>query len=88
MTAAKTPVCPHCGQEMKKWRVPVNSTWPYEFFYICFNDDCSYFIKGWEHMWEKQKTKASYRCRWDADRGKCVPLPVWSYDALKDDIIE
>lgn len=82
------PVCPHCHQEMKKWRVPINSTWPDEFFFVCFNDDCPYFIKGWQYMWEQNETKASYRCRWDPHSGKCVPLPVWSYDALKADIIE
>lgn len=87
MTENKTPICPHCGQDMKKWRVPFNSTWSHDFLYICFSDDCPYFIKGWEHMWEQQKTKASYRCRWDEDNDKYVPLPVWSYDALKDDII-
>ena len=88
MTGTKYPQCSHCGQEMKKWKVPINSTWSHEFFYVCFNDECPYFIKGWEHMWEQQATKASYRCRLDPDTGKCVPIAVWSYDALKDDIIE
>jgi len=81
------PRCPHCSQEMKKWRVPLGSTWPDEFFYVCFNDTCPYFIKGWEQMWENMATRASYRCRLDPDSGKFVPLPVWSTDALKDDII-
>jgi hypothetical protein len=73
---------------MKKWRVPVASTWPNDFFYICFNDTCPYFINGWDRMWEQQATRASYRCRLDTDTGKFVPMPVWSADALKDDIIE
>ena len=84
----KAPLCPHCGQEMKKWKVPIASTWANEFFYVCFNDECPYFVKGWEHIWEQQATKASYRCRLDPDTGKYGPIPVWSYDALKDDIIE
>lgn len=88
MTKDKIPVCPHCRQKMKKWRVPINSTWPHEFFYVCFNDDCPYFVQGWEQMWEQQETKASYRCRLDPDTGKYMPLPVWSTEALKDDIIE
>jgi len=82
------PQCPHCGSQMKKWRVPVGSTWPDEFFYVCFNDACPYFASGWDHMWNQQKTRASYRCRLDPDTGKFVPLPVWSADALKDDIVE
>jgi hypothetical protein len=88
MAEKKTPLCPHCGQKMKKWKVPIASTWPNEFFYICFNDECPYFVRGWEQMWEQQATHASYRCRLDPDTGKFLPLPVWSYDALKDDIID
>jgi hypothetical protein len=73
---------------MKKWRVPVQSTWANEFFYVCFNDQCPYFIHGWEHMWEQQQTRASYRCKLDPETGKCDPIPVWSNDALKDNIID
>ena len=82
------PECPHCGAKMLKWRVPIASTWPEEYFYVCLNDDCPYYVRGWEVMWEQQATRASYRCRLDPDSGKFVPLPVWSADALKDDIIE
>ena len=84
----KAPLCPHCSQEMKKWKVPIASTWANEFFYVCFNDECPYFVQGWEHIWEQQATKASYRCRLDPDTGEYGPIPVWSYDALKDDIID
>ncbi len=84
----KAPLCPHCSQEMKKWKVPIASTWANEFFYVCFNDECPYFVQGWEHIWEQQATKASYRCRLDPDTGEYGPIPVWSYDALKNDIIE
>jgi hypothetical protein len=73
---------------MKKWKVPEGSTWPNEYFYVCFNDDCSYFVQGWQHMLEQQQASASYRCRLDPDSGKYVPLPVWSSDALKDSIID
>jgi hypothetical protein len=88
MQDLKAPICPHCGSEMKKWQVPVASTWPNDFFYICFNDACPYYVKGWDRMWEQQATRASYRCRLDPDTGKFVPMPVWSADALKDGIIE
>ena len=87
MTEQNVPHCPHCDREMKKWRVPLASTWPNEFFYVCFNDDCPYYVQGWQRLWEKQATRASYRCRLDPDTGKVAPLPVWSADALKDDII-
>jgi hypothetical protein len=88
MPDAEIPICPYCNQPMKKWKVPQNSTWPNDFFYVCFNDACAYFVEGWQHLWKEQQTRASYRCRLDPDSGKCVPLPVWSSDALKDSIIE
>jgi hypothetical protein len=88
MTSQKAPRCPHCGESMKKWRVPIASTWPDEFFFVCLNDECPYYVQGWDLMWKQQATRASYRCRLDPDTGKFVPLPVWSADALKDNIIE
>ena len=58
------------------------------FFYVCFNDRCPYYIRGWEHVWAAQQIHASFRCRLDPDSGKWVPLPVWSAEALKEDIID
>lgn len=88
MADPKTPTCPHCGRSMKKWRVPLASTWADDFFYVCFNDNCPYYVQGWEWIWKEQAARASYRCRLDSDTGQFVPLPVWSADALKDDIID
>ena len=87
-TEENPPRCPHCGAAMKKWRIPAESTWPFDFFFVCFNDDCPYFVRGWEHMWNQQAVHASYRCRLDPHTKKFVPLPVWSADALKEDIID
>ncbi|MFP4445787.1 MAG: ogr/Delta-like zinc finger family protein [Desulfosudaceae bacterium] len=87
MTVSQAPLCPHCRQQMAKWRVPPGATWPDEFFYVCFNDQCPYFVQGWQVLWEQQQTHASYRCRLDPDSGKFVPLPVWSSQALKENII-
>lgn len=81
-------ICPHCGEKMKKWRTPDYGTWSAEFFYICFNDDCSYYVKGWEHMEKTLQRSCSYRHRYDPDTGHCGPLPVWSEDACKSGIIQ
>jgi len=88
MTSEKKPVCPYCKEEMKKWKVPVASTWENEFFYVCFNENCPYFIEGWQYMWETQKTYASYRCKFDPNSGKYMPLPAWSVNALKENIMD
>ncbi|MCD6161546.1 MAG: ogr/Delta-like zinc finger family protein [candidate division Zixibacteria bacterium] len=81
-------ICPHCGQKMSKWASPQDSTWGVEFQYICFNDECPYFIKGWEWMLAQFNQHASYRHRYNPQTGESGPLPVWSNEALKNSIIE
>jgi Ogr/Delta-like zinc finger len=88
MNEEKEPKCPHCGSDLKKWTTPPLSTWSGAFQWVCFNDECPYFVKGWDWMMESQNIKASYRHRFDPDTGACGPLPCWSYNAHKDKIIE
>jgi len=83
----ENPECKHCGRKMDKWAVPTASTWGSEFNYVCFNDECPYFVKGWDWMQEKYNTKASYRYCIEPVSGHGRPLPVWSLTALKNDII-
>ena len=82
------PVCPHCGQQMKKWESPPDSTWGTDFQYICFNDDCPYYVKGWDWMKSQFNVESSYRHRFNPLNGETGPLPVWSPDAHKNRIIE
>ena len=88
MSEKDDPKCPHCGAVMKKWRTPLNSTWGTAFQWVCFNDECSYFVRGWDFMWKEQGVKASYRHRMNPETGSSGPLPAWSKDAHKDQIIE
>lgn len=81
------PVCPHCREKMVRWGIPQLSSWSAPFQYVCFNDACTYFVRGWRWMQERYNVAASYRCRIDPATGETGPLPVWSPNALKDGIL-
>ena len=87
MNEEKIPKCDHCGANMKRWSTPVNSTWKTDFLWVCFNDECPYFLRGWDHMMNTQNVKASYRNSMNPETGALAPLPCWSHDAHKDKII-
>ncbi|MGB2690604.1 MAG: zinc ribbon domain-containing protein [Desulfobacterales bacterium] len=60
------PKCPHCGVEMTIWEVPPFSFsdglgWGTPYLFICFNDECSLYVQGWENMEENYSQCASYR---------------------------
>jgi hypothetical protein len=71
---------------MVRWENPPQSSWSGEFQYVCFNDECPYFIRGWNWMKQSFNVDASYRYRVDPQTGEAGPLAVWSKDALKSGI--
>ena len=81
--------CPYCDTPLKKWEVPQSLfiQWPNEYFYICFNDDCPYFLQGWEAM-SAQGRHCSYRLMYDDMTNSCQPAPVVNRETLRDGIIE
>jgi Ogr/Delta-like zinc finger len=84
----KNTICPHCNERMKKAEMPPEATWGIEFQYICFNDECPYYEKGWDWMYTKYNVVASYRYRYNPSNGETGPFPVWSENAMKNRIIE
>jgi len=86
------PICPHCGERMTKWAPPEMpfggcTTWNSSFMYVCFNDQCPYFVKGWDWMWNNFHRVVSYRHMLDPESGKTNPVPVSSSQTLRDGII-
>jgi hypothetical protein len=86
------PRCPHCGLLMKKWHTPQmpfggSTTWTTEFLYVCFNDECPYFVNGWDWMWNNYRRSVSYRHMLDPFTGETSPIPVSSCDSLKEGVI-
>ena len=82
--------CPYCSARMKKWAVPQTpyTEWENEFMYVCFNDDCSYFRRGWEAMTRQGNIGFSYRLMYHPDKDAFLPVPVPSFGALKESIVE
>jgi len=80
------PKCSHCDSEMLPWMPPAESSWGEAIQFVCFNDQCSYYVKGWDHMKNNYNVKSSYRLRFNPDNGESGPLPVWSEHAHKDRI--
>jgi SAM-dependent methyltransferase len=82
--------CPYCDERMERWAVPDNPfevTWNNEFLYICFNDQCSYYVRGWDHIYRTTQRLASYRFMYNPDKDVCLPIPVPSPKALRESII-
>ena len=42
--------CPYCGGRLVRWANPDGTSWDAEFQLVCFNDECSYYVRGWEWM--------------------------------------
>ena len=80
--------CPHCEARLKKWRVPEELSWSEEFFLVCFNDECSYYKKGWEWMKEQYNQHASFRFVISPDTGASSMIPVWSDSVAREMIVE
>lgn len=86
--ADSTLSCPHCESILKKWLVPDGTSWNDEFFFVCFNDDCSYYKDGWAWMMEQYSQNASYRYMLNPSTGGSSMLPVWSDTAIRNMIVD
>lgn len=86
-------VCPYCGDRLKKYEVPhsayeIDYWYEADHLYICFNDSCPYFERGWEWMWSQMRRNISYRHMYNPTTRKSGPIPVPTCYALKEGIID
>jgi SAM-dependent methyltransferase len=87
----ETLCCPYCGEKLRKWAVPENPfevTWDNDFMYICFNDACPYYVRGWDFMYRDGNRGASYRLMYNPEKDCCMPIPVPGPKALRKSIID
>ncbi len=87
------PSCPHCGEEMNLWEVPPVTVgdglgWGTPYLYICFNDQCSCYEGGWDHMKENYAQNASYRCMNYPGTDTYEILPVFSSMGGRGQVID
>jgi len=89
----EAPTCVHCGKKMTKITPPPYTIgdglgWGVKYLWICLNDECPFFVEGWEHMRENYGKNASYRYMCFPDNGESGAICVFSYEGLKAQIIE
>ena len=77
------PKCPHCDADMTLWEVPPFSFgdglgWGTPYMFVCFNDECSSYKKGWDHLKETMEAPASYRCYVEPGQKNFEYMPVFS----------
>ncbi|MFZ0131095.1 MAG: HEAT repeat domain-containing protein, partial [Desulfobacterales bacterium] len=91
--AMTKPLCPHCGEQMSLWEVPPITFsdglgWGTPFLFICFNDSCSLYTQGWDHMKEHYAHTASYRCMNYPGTEQFELMPVFSSMGAKGQIMD
>ncbi len=80
---ATAPACPHCKKEMEQMDSRYLD-WESPFLWVCFNNDCTLFKKGWEHMMESYGQLVSYRCMIHPQTGEQGVIPAFSQQYLHD----
>ena len=56
--------------------------------YICFNDGCPYYVRGWDCMEKQGNRGVSYRLMYNAEKDCCMPVPVNTPNSLKESIVD
>lgn len=87
------PHCPHCEQEMNLWEVPDVAVgdglgWGTPYLFICFNDECSLYLQGWDNLGKNYAHRASYRCMNYPGTQQFECIPVFSPQGGTGQIID
>jgi hypothetical protein len=80
--------CKYCGSELKKVMLPYDSDFLVDYLWVCLNDECDYYKRGWKWMEDKYHVRASYRYKYNSFTGNEGPLPVQSPYSWKDMVEE
>lgn len=85
--------CPHCNQKMSCCEAPAIHVgdglgWGSDILYICLNDACPPFLKGWEQIETQYGHHASYRYMELPDSSESNLMMVANADAFKASVID
>ncbi|MDL2269990.1 zinc ribbon domain-containing protein [Desulfosarcina sp. OttesenSCG-928-A07] len=87
------PACPHCSAVMSIWEVPPINIgdglgWGTPYLFMCVNDECPLYTRGWDSMMENYAQRASYRCINFPGTDQFELIPVFSPLGGKGQVID
>ncbi|HAR46825.1 MAG TPA: hypothetical protein DCS42_14005 [Nitrospiraceae bacterium] len=77
----EAPTCPHCKALMEKLDAR-HLDWGTHFLWVCFNNECNLFVRGWKQMEETVGQRASYRYMIAPDNGQNYALPWFGLEYM------
>jgi SAM-dependent methyltransferase len=86
----RTLCCPYCSTRLRRWAVPQTPFTEYdvEFLRVCFNDRCSFLVRGFDAMARQGNLGFSHRFMYIPEHDVSGSLPVPSLYALRSSIVD
>lgn len=85
--------CPHCSGDLKLCHAPPVHVgdglgWGSEFLFVCLNDECPLFIKGWEYIENQYGHVGSYRYMEIPNSKESYNMMVVGKDAFTGSLVD
>lgn len=85
--------CPHCDQELTLCNAPPVHVgdglgWGSEYLFICLNNECSLFVKGWDYIDDQYGHVGSYRHMRIPNSNENYNMMVASRDAFTGSLVD
>jgi hypothetical protein len=77
----EAPTCPHCKAVMEQMDSRYLD-WDSPYLWVCYNNECALFKRGWDHMMQSVGQLVSYRFMIHPQDGKAGAIPAFSPDYL------
>ena len=86
-------VCPHCNRQLSLCHAPPMHVgdglgWGAEYLFICLNNDCPLFVKGWDYIESQYGHLGSYRYMRLPDSNESYNMMVGSTDAFTGTVVD